>query len=174
MGKLVTPFGEISILIDGREVPYTALKGKGIEDLCPDVLGRFQIEVEFVPDGKAHTIACVFAPTCSYERGHESGEHLECQGFYNDNRFKMSIGTTDGFPYAFAAYAFSGIDISTDDYDTDYLENGMAYLILPDTKIREYTFGISWIDDVGWNDPFGYRNEREVQTWYGADPNLSL
>lgn len=99
---------------------------------------------------------------------------MECQGFYNDNRFKMSIGTTDGFPYAFAAYAFSGIDISTDDYDTDYLENGMAYLILPDTKIREYTFGISWIDDVGWNDPFGYRNEREVQTWYGADPNLSL
>ena len=68
MGKLITPFGEIDIMIDGQSVSYTAREGKKIKDLCSDVLGRFQIAVHYVPDGKEHNIACVFIPECSYER----------------------------------------------------------------------------------------------------------
>ena len=34
MGKLITPFGEIDIIIDGQSVSYTAREGKKIKELC--------------------------------------------------------------------------------------------------------------------------------------------
>ena len=92
MDKLLTPFGEIKILIDSESVPYDAQEGRKLENGCPNVLGRYHIAVRFIPDGKEHTIACVFESGSSYERSPESGERLECQGFYNDQRYKMSIG----------------------------------------------------------------------------------
>lgn len=169
MEKLVTPFGEIDILIDGRQVPYVAQEGERIEHLCPDVLGRFQITVEFVPDGKEHSIACVFTPNCQYQRDWESGERLECQGFYGEQRVKMSIGVECESGY----YADGTRASDRYDYDADYLENGMAYMILPETRTERYTFGISWIDDAGWDDPIE-DGDRSVQAWNGADPTLSL
>ena len=60
------------------------------------------------------------------------------------------------------------------DYDAGYLENGMAYLIDENTQTDHYTFGIAWIDNVGWNDPVDDNNDRDVETWYGADPTLAL
>ena len=33
MGKLITPFGEIDIIIDGQPVSYTAREGKKIKEL---------------------------------------------------------------------------------------------------------------------------------------------
>lgn len=89
---LLTPFGEIRILIDEKSVPYIAQEGRKLEGLCPRVLGRYQIDVRFIPDGKEHTIACIFESDCSYQRAPESGERLECQSFYNASRFKLSIG----------------------------------------------------------------------------------
>ena len=89
---LLTPFGEIRILIDEKSVPFIAQEGRKLEGLCPHVLGRYQITVPFIPDGKEYIIACVFEPICSYEKAQESGERLECQSFYNDSRFKMFIG----------------------------------------------------------------------------------
>lgn len=162
MGNLLTPFGEIRILIDSEPVPYEAKEGIIPGHGCPHVLGRYQISVHFIPDGKAHTIACVFEPVCLYERSAESGERLECQGFYNDQRYKMSIGVE--------------CDTLSGDYDygAEYLENGMAYLIHENTQTDHYTFGIAWIDNVGWNDPVDDNNDRDVETWYGADPTLAL
>ena len=162
MGNLLTPFGEIRILIDSEPVPYEALEGRKPGHGCPHVLGRYRIAVHFIPDGKAHTIACVFEPVCPYERSPESGERLECQGFYNDQRYKMSIGVE--------CDTLSG----NYDYDAGYLENGMAYLIHENTQTDHYTFGIAWIDNVGWNDPVDDNNDRDVETWYGADPTLAL
>ena len=162
MKKLLTPFGEIKILIDSKPLPYDAQEGRKLDCGCPHVLGRYHIAVRFIPDGKEHTIACVFEPACVYERGPESGERLECQGFYNENRYKMSIGIE--------------CDTASDeyDYDADYLENGMAFLIGKNTKTECYTFGISWIDNVGWDDPVDGKNDRDAETWYGADPALAL
>ena len=166
MESLLTPFGEIKILIDGKEVPYLAQKGGNLDGLCQHVLGRYQITVSFNPDGKDHDIACVFEPSCSYERTPETGERLECQSFYNDRRFKMSIGTEgeQGIYKNFDEY----------DYDIDYLENGMSYHIETSTKTNSYVFGISWIDGVGWHDPIDEYDNREIETWYGADPTLAL
>ena len=34
--KLITPFGEIIILVDGASFPYQADKGKSTKEFCPD------------------------------------------------------------------------------------------------------------------------------------------
>ena len=158
MEKLSTPFGEITILIDGKPVLYSAQKGRNMDELCPHVLGRYQIAVQFIPDGEKHTIACIFKSDCLYDRSPESGERLECQSFYNDHRFKMSIGlVSDEY-----------------DYGADYLENGMAFLIDANTRTERYVFGISWIDNVGRDGQMDDDGDRDVETWYGADPSLAL
>ncbi len=168
MEKLITPFGEIKILIDGKATSYTAEEGRKLDVLCPHVLGRYQIAVQFTPDGKKHTIACVFQPVCSYKMTSESGERLECQSFYNDQKFKLSIGLE-------CETSYGGVRISDKyDYDADYLENGMTFLIETNTKTERYVFGIAWIDNVGWDDPTGESSDRDVETWYGADPTLAL
>jgi len=165
---LLTPFGEIRILIDEKSVPFIAKEGRKLDNLCPRVLGRCQITVPFIPDGKKHTIACVFEPICSYKKTQESGERLECQSFYNNQNFKLSIGLECEMGY------IDGVRISDEyDYDADYLENGMSFLIDANTKTEHYTFGIAWIDNVGWDDPID-DNSRDVETWYGADPTLAL
>ena len=152
---LITPFGIIKILIDGKEVPYFAKK-RTINDIrFPDVLGRYEIIVSFVPDGKRHSIACIFEPNGSYERYGESGERLECQGFYNARNYKMSIGVE----------CEQG-SLEYYDYDADYLVNGMSYQILPNTKTKRYAFGIAWIDNVEDD------HARDVQTWFAADVTI--
>ena len=165
--KLMTPFGEIKILIDGVSVPYQADEGRTTKEYCADLLGRYQITIQYVPDGKEHLIACVFEPTGPFEHSPESGERLECQGFYNEDRFKMSIGLECEIDL------FDGEHPSGDyDYGADYLDNGMEYIIRPDTKTETYKFGIAWIDDVGFKESIDPEKDREVQTWFGADPTL--
>ncbi len=169
MDKLITPFGEIKILIDAKPIPYFAQEGGKTDALYPHILGRYRIAVHFVPDGKKHSIACVFETSRPYERTPESGERLECQSFYNERRFKMSIGLEC------EGGKTDGVRISDKyDYDTAYLENGMSYRIEPGTKTERFVFGIAWIDDVGWDDPIDEENFRDVETWYGADPTLPL
>ena len=167
--RLITPFGEIKILIDRKPISYVAQEGRKLDDLCPRVLGRYQITVQFIPDGEEHTIACVFEPTCSYNKTPESGERLTCQSFYNDSRIKMSIGLE-------CEAGYIGGDRASDeyDYDADYLENGMTYLIEKYSKTDQYKFGIAWIDDVGWDDPINDEDNRDVETWFGADPTIAL
>jgi len=169
MSLLATPFGYIEILIDGTTISYNAEKGSSNDVLWPDIHNRFQITVQFVPDGMEHSISCVFLPNCSYKKAPESGERLECQSFYNSKRYKMSIGLECEAGY------IGGERVSDEyDYDAEYLDNGMSYLILSNTKTEQYVFGIAWIDDVGWDDPINDEDNRDVQTWFAADPTLSL
>lgn len=169
MEKLITPFGEIKILIDGKSTSYTAEEGRKLDALCPHILGRYQIMVQFIPDGKKHTIACVFQPSCLYEKTPESREQFECQSFYNNKRFKLSIGLECEAGY------IDGIRASDKyDYDADYLENGMSFLIETNTKTGRYVFGIAWIDNVGWEEISDENLARDVETWYGANPVLAL
>lgn len=161
---LLTPFGEIKILIDKKEVPYLAQKGTINNKIYPNVLGRFQISVSFAPDGKEHSISCIFRPICSYRRYIESGEGLECQAFYNEQNYKMSIGIEIEEEEQ-AGY---------DNYDAEYLENGISYQILPNTKTSLYIFGIAWIDNVDCDDTSSEGSARDCQTWFAANPGLSL
>ena len=59
MNLLNTALGTIEILIDGEKIPYIAKEGRKIENLCPNVLGRYQIEVNYIPDGSKHSLSCV-------------------------------------------------------------------------------------------------------------------
>lgn len=168
---LLTPFGEIKILVDEKPIPYSVQEGRKLEGLCPHVLGRYQIVIQFVPDGREHTISCVFDFDQSYEKTTESGERLECQSFYNDQRVKMSIGLEG------ETWSLGSRDLSDEyryDYDVDYLKNGMAYLIKATTKTKQYVFGLAWIDGVDWNDSIDDCDNRDVETWFGADPTLAL
>ena len=163
--KLVTPMDEITILVDDVEIQYTYIEGDKIEHLCPDVIGRFQIETILEPDGKHHTISCLLPSNKNIKRDGESGERLECTGFYHNN-MKLSIGTE--------GEVWSNYMDSEYDYDIDYLDYGMQYVIVPETKTKRFVFGISWIDNVDFDDCSDEAIAREVQTWYGADPTLSI
>ena len=92
MEKLTTPFGDIDVLIDKKPIPYTVQKGSDNDVLWPNICHRYQIVIQLIPDGTEHKISCIFPPNCSYKRAPESGECLECQGFYGAQRIKMSIG----------------------------------------------------------------------------------
>lgn len=160
--KIITPMGEITVLIDDVESQYVPIKGAEIEALYPDVLGRYQIEIHFVPDGKVHTISCVFPYDAKIKDYIESGEDLECQGFYKDS-IKLSIG----------AKGENGIHTDYD-YDIEYLDNGMQYIILPKTKTEEYVFGVCWIDGIDADNQSEEMISRDTQTWFGADPTLNI
>ena len=168
MTKLNTPFGYVTIMVDGQEIEYCAEQLKANEILFPNIVGRYKISVEFEPDGKEHVLVCIFSDALDYNRGPESGERLECQGFYNKDRVKLSIGLE-----CEAGYFPDGTRISDHyDYDADYLENGMAYLIEKNTTTNKYVFGVAWIDNVGWEDEIDNENDRDVQTWFAADPTI--
>ncbi len=155
---MTTPLGDIEIHIDGKIIEYTA-QNMGMPDkLCPDIDGRFCIKVEFVPDGERHTISCrIKDHTPSDRDGIESGERLELKSFYK-GRSKLSIGMEGETGYcADGTRAFD-----TYDYDTEYLDDGVQYVIVENTNTTTYVFGIAWIENV--------TEENDVQTWFGADP----
>lgn len=151
--------GEIAILIDGSEAEYTSTKAEALKRWFPNILGRYFIKISYIPDGKPHKISCVFPLGESIENSPEPGERLECQAFYDKNSFKLSIGL------------YGEIDPETDfDYGIEYLQNGMQYIILPETKTQEYEFGICWIDNIDSDEYDEGTNDRDTQTWLGADP----
>lgn len=93
MEYVKTPFGEIKIFIDDIEIQYAAERKPHVEGLCPDVVGRYRIGVDFVPDGNEHEIKCIIENITYAGRYIESGERLECQAFYSADKWKLSIGT---------------------------------------------------------------------------------
>lgn len=156
--KLVTPLGEIDILIDGREIEYD-FQTVDVDSSCKDVEGRYAIQVSFVPDGREHIISCKIRDYKPSEMDDiESGENLELKSFYNGGA-KLSIGMEGDSGY------INGERISTIyDYDNEYQDDGVDYVILGVTKTQIFTFGIAWIDNCTENN--------EVQTWFGADPTI--
>ena len=155
--KLTSPLGEISFFIDDNEIEYSYKALKPFES-CPDINDRYIIVIEFMPDGKKHSISCVISNSNKIvETDFESGEYLECQAFYSDN-IKISIGLEGDNWYD----SDTGRRESEFDFDVEYLNDGMAYSILPFTKTQKYLFGISWLSP--------YNAQNDVQTWYAADP----
>ena len=89
---LTTPLGDIEIYIDNEKVEYAVKNIGASERLCPDVRGRFCIEISYEPDGKQHTISCKIKKYHASSRDEiEPGECLELKSFYRENT-KLSIG----------------------------------------------------------------------------------
>lgn len=166
MEKLKTPFGDIIVKIDGKEVGYKIKKYEN-DPTCPNLLGRYLIEIEFKPTGKEHKITCEIAGNKNLKAEIEPGEMLECLSFYSEERIKMSIGVYG------EVWGYVGGELykPSNDYDIDYLSRGMSCIVLEDTKTEKFYFGVSWIDDVGYYDPTNDDgHDRDVETWYGSDP----
>lgn len=157
---MTTSLGDIEICIDGKSIKYTAQNMGVMDKLCPDVDGRFCIKVEFVPDGERHAISCIIKSHIPSDKdGVESGERLELKSFYKGHS-KLSIGMEGETGY----FADGTRAFDTYDYDTEYLEDGVRYVINEDTKTDRYVFCVAWIENV--------TDDNDVQTWFGADPTM--
>lgn len=167
--ELWTPLGIVNVELDGTPIPFILTQLEPLEYTSPDIAGRYRIDVGFIPDGKEHFLSCSLHPNQPVSGGSESGENLECGGYYNkDESIKVSIGLHADGGY----YWKNGKQIRNEsfDYDAEIVQRGSVfhneYITLPSTKTSHYVFGVCWILDCD--------NEREVQTWYGADPWIML
>lgn len=172
MTRLNTPYGEISIKIDGKEITYNYIKSEN-DEICPNLLGRYFIVLNVEPDGNEHYISCQINPNIKFKSEIETGERYECQTFYNDDRIMLTIGVYGEV----LVYDKNGEReyYSFNDYDIEHLNDGMSYIILEDTTTDKYIFGIAWIDDVGYDDPFlNTGHDRANETYFGAEPDIRL
>lgn len=160
---LITPFGSIHIKIDDLETEYIAVKlplgGHGYSGAA----ARYAIRIDVKPDGYKHNIDCRLSDIPQFVEGRpESGEDLECMTFSN------SDGTTDLTIACLGETWEMGCSIESlergYDYDAVTLQDGMRYTVMPATRTSEYIFGICWKEGI--TDP------QDLDTWFGADPNL--
>lgn len=135
--KLSTPLGNIDIKIDGQSVPYDYSETGSIWGYE----FRYYIGIEYVPDGKAHTISCTLESDQLLKSGPNSGERFACIEI-EDHGIEVSIALEGETDY------IDGHRYSQYDYDDVYLENGLAFGIFPDTETSEYLFGVDWYEIV--------------------------
>ncbi len=134
---LDTPAGRIEVYIDAEQITYEAYELSGGGD-CEDLSGRYCIRVHYVPDGKQHEISCCISGHGVSDRDEiESGECRELKSIYKGD-CKLSIGMEGD-----AGYFEDESRVGDYDYDNEYTDNGVKYVILPDTKTEDYIFGIA-------------------------------
>ena len=110
---LITPLGEIEISIDNNPIEYIYKKIK-YDKTCKDLNGRYLIIINFIPDGREHTITCrIKSYTPSDKDECETGENLELKSFYKEN-VKLSLGMEGDTGY------IGEKRLSCYDYDNDY------------------------------------------------------
>ena len=166
--ELITPLGKIQVLFDGAPISYSITQLEVLENLCPDVAARYKIEVDYIPDGKEHFISCCLYPSQPVKGYSESGERLECCGYYNEGQtIKVSIGMEADSECSFQIKGQWICHPNVYDYDGVFMEKDgrfyNSYAIQPSTKTTHYVFGVAWIFDCTSID-------RDTQTWFGADP----
>ena len=170
MKRLNTPLGDIFIKINGKEIDYEYKKCAN-DRTCSNLLGRYLIEIISKPTGEEYSISCEIINNQSLKSEIETGEMLECIGFYGEERVKLSIGAY-GESWG---YIGGRLMEANNDYDIEYKPNGLSYLVLKETQTEKYYFAISWIDDVGYEDPINNgEHDRDVETWFGSDPMLLI
>lgn len=151
---LTTPFGNIKIEFDGHETDYEIREILPNKRVWPDVVQGFLLRLRYIPDGRPHILRCVIDSAADEVQG-ESGERLEMTSLYMGEG-KISIGVEAEFcdPPVFS-YDFGGKN----------LLNGIEIELFPETKEQYFIFGVAWLDEVD--------EERDVQTWFAADPTIS-
>ena len=120
MSKLITPLGAVRIFDNAVEIEYKPVKLDVDSVRFPDINGRSKIMVEYENDKFLHLIYCTLDEIDyrKVEYGNESGERLECRSIYQGN-IKLSIGIECD------TYYLDGKRISSYDYDSVYLNNGI-------------------------------------------------
>lgn len=149
---LLTPVGAIKLFVNGKEIPFTAIKLNNSDLHCPDVNGRFLIQYEYKNEFKKQKIKCCI-PSLDVQGDPEGGERIEAISIYkNDLKLTiMVVGEFEDYPEHL-------------DYTGEYLSNGIQYETFQSTENQTFRFGICWIQPC--------TEENDFQTWFGADPTL--
>jgi len=153
---LKTPFGNVKLRLDKKDIAYEVMDVKRDQTLYPDVDGLFLVSFNFIPDGKTHELQCVLE-NAQYSAYPETGERLEAVAFYI-NKGKITIGCEGDFGEL--------SEFSTYDFDGILLKNGIQIDTDTSTKGQKFQFGVCWL--------LHCTDENDVQTWYGADPTISI
>ncbi len=132
---LETLFGIIECKLDNEPIEYKFVK-VSTDRACADLNGRYALFISFSPDGQEHKISCTIPENISVkEICTEPGERIEINSFYIGTS-KLSIGLEADTVYV------NGKRISSYDYDSEVIERGVQYIILPDTKTELFVFGV--------------------------------
>ena len=157
---LKTPFGNIRIFLDKKEVEFNFSKIQNSKSFLKTetYLLKYEFKKEKVDKINKHFLKCILETNFEYESYVETGERLEAISF-EINEGKQTIGTTYGLFMA-------EVDGNNNDFDVEYLENGIEIVILEKTRNQIFSFGVSFLENVNV--------ENEVQTWLAADYAINL
>ena len=148
---LKTPFGNIRMFMDKKEVEFNFSKIQNSKSFLKTetYLLKYEFKKEKVDKINKHFLKCILETDFEYESYVESGERLEAISFEINNG-KLTIGTTSGLSMAES-------DGNNNDFDIEYLENGIEIVIFNETASQEFCFGISFLGNMNL--------ENEIQTW---------
>ena len=157
---LKTPFGNIRMFLDKKEVEFNFSKIQNSKSFLKTE--TYSLKYEFKKEKsdkiKKHFLKCILETNCEYESFVETGERLEAISF-EVNRGKLTIGTTSGLSMA-------EVDGNNNDFDVEYLKNGIEIAIFEKTRHQIFSFGVSFLENINL--------ENEVQTWLAADYAINL
>ena len=157
---LKTPFGNIRIFLDKKEVEFNFSKIQNSKSFLKTetYLLKYEFKKEKVDKINKHFLKCILETNFEYESYVETGERLEAISF-EINEGKQTIGTTYGLFMA-------EVDGNNNDFDVEYLENGIEIVILEKTRNQIFSFGVSFLENVNV--------ENEIQTWFAVDYAINL
>lgn len=153
MRCLNTPFGNICIKLDGKEIDFLLNPIDKDDVLYPDIDGAYRIIVTMEQDWKKHDLKIELQDSGTVGEA-ETGERLEALSFYKGEG-KITLGVKASF----GDYQDYGYD-----YDGALCSDGIEIYVFPYTRPKMYEFGVCWI--------LKCTAETDVQTWYGADLSI--
>lgn len=148
---LKTPFGNIRMFLDKKEVEFNFFKIQNSKSFLKTE--TYSLKYEFkkgkIDKISKHFLKCILETNFEYEAYVETGERLEAISF-EVNKGKLTIGTVSGL-------SMVEVDGNNNDFDVKYLKNGIEIVIFKETASQEFCFGISFLENINL--------ENEVQTW---------
>ena len=157
---LKTPFGNIRMFLDKKEVEFNFSKIQNSKSFLKTetYLLKYEFKKEKSDKIKKHFLKCILETNCEYESFVETGERLEGISF-EINEGKLTIGTTSGL-------SMMKFDGNNNDFDVEYLKNGIKIAIFEKTRHQIFSFGVSFLENINL--------ENEIQTWLTVDYVINL
>ena len=157
---LKTPFGNIRMFLDKKEVEFNFSKIQNSKSFLKTETYslKYEFKKEKVDKTSKHFLKCILETNFEYEAYVETGERLEAISF-EINKGKLTIGTVSGL-------SMVEVDGNNNDFDIEYLENGIEIVIFEKTRTQIFSFGVSFLENANV--------ENEVQTWLAVDYAINL
>ena len=157
---LKTPFGNIRMFLDKKEVEFNFSKIQNSKSFLKTETYslKYEFKKEKVDKTSKHFLKCILETNFEYEAYVETGERLEAISF-EINKGKLTIGTVSGL-------SMVEVDGNNNDFDIEYLENGIEIVIFEKTRNQIFSFGVSFLENANV--------ENEVQTWLAVDYAINL